>query len=223
MLLYGAERYARCKHLLERAIAAGDASGAAYLCERVTAVLRLTLLVAATLARAVGTFMLAVAPIVPCRNQILDASGAADRTKTGDDPVREVVPLLGVGAAAGFLAGLFGVGGGAVVVPLLTLATDLDHKTALGTSLCAMVPTGVAGVLAHRRLGHVKLAAAAPLGLGTCVGAFAGGRLASGPPRGPARRMGSPPAPQPRGPPAATGCSTGLPTQAGRCHPRLGR
>ena len=35
-------------------------------------------------------------------------------------------------------------------------------------------------VLAHRRLGHVKLAAAAPLGLGTCVGAFAGGRLASG-------------------------------------------
>ena len=85
-----------------------------------------------------------------------------------------------VGAAAGFLAGLFGVGGGAVVVPLLALATDLDHKTALGTSLCAMVPTGVAGVLAHRRLGHVKLAAAAPLGLGTCVGAFAGGRLASG-------------------------------------------
>ena len=133
---------------------------------------------AATLSRALG--MLAVAPIVPCRNQILDAIGAADRTKTGDDPVREVVPLLGVGAAAGFLAGLFGVGGGAVVVPLLALATDLDHKTALGTSLCAMVPTGVAGVLAHRRLGHVKLAAAAPLGLGTCVGAFAGGRLASG-------------------------------------------
>ena len=59
--------------------------------------------------------MLVVAPIVPCRNQILDAVGAAHRTKTGDDPVREVVPLLGVGAAAGFLAGLFGVGGGAVV------------------------------------------------------------------------------------------------------------
>ena len=55
-------------------------------------------------------------------------------------------------------------GGGAVVVPLLALATDLDHKTALGTSLCAMVPTGVAGVLAPRRLGHVRLAAAAPLG-----------------------------------------------------------
>ena len=59
--------------------------------------------------------MLAVAPIVPCRNQILDAIGAADRGPAGDGAVREVAPLLGVGAAAGFLAGLFGVGGGAVV------------------------------------------------------------------------------------------------------------
>lgn len=135
---------------------------------------------AATLSRALGAFMLAVAPIVPFRDKILDAIGAAGRTQKGDDPVREIVPLLGVGVAAGFLAGLFGVGGGAVVVPLLALATDLDHKTALGTSLCAMVPTGIAGVLAHRRLGHVKLAAAAPLALGTCIGAFAGGRLALG-------------------------------------------
>ena len=113
--------------------------------------------------------MLAVAPIVPCRNQILDAIGAADRTKTGDDPVREVVPLLGVGAAAGFLAGLFGVGGGAVVVPLLALATDLDHKTALGTSLCAMVPTAGGSCAPAPRLRQARGGGA--LGLGTCVGA----------------------------------------------------
>ena len=70
---------------------------------------------AATLSRALGAFMLAVAPIVPCRNQILDAIGAADRGPVEVGAVREVAPLLGVGAAAGFLAGLFGVGGGAVV------------------------------------------------------------------------------------------------------------
>ena len=173
----GAAAYAADGAVDVRAAAAVAATGALTAAAGARAAAALS---AATLSRALGAFMLAVAPIVPCRNQILDAIGAADRTKTGDDPVREVVPLLGVGAAAGFLAGLFGVGGGAVVVPLLALATDLDHKTALGTSLCAMVPTGVAGVLAHRRLGHVKLAAAAPLGLGTCVGAFAGGRLASG-------------------------------------------
>ena len=68
---------------------------------------------AATLPHGLG--ILAVAPIVPCRTRVLDATGA--RVKRRDGPVHEVVPLLGVGAAAGFLAGLFGVGGGAVVEP----------------------------------------------------------------------------------------------------------
>ena len=77
--------------------------------------------------------------------------------KQGSPQLKAAHKKLASGVAAGFLAGLFGVGGGAVVVPLLALATDLDHKTALGTSLCAMVPTGIAGVLAHRRLGHGAL------------------------------------------------------------------
>ena len=144
------------------------------------------------LARLLGCFMLGVAPVVPYKAQILEAVGAArtpppatkptlaerlDQLRA--DPVGEAAPLLGIGCAAGFLAGLFGVGGGAVVVPLLSLATDADHKTALGTSLCAMVPTAVAGVLAHVRLGNVRPPVALPLGLGTCVGAFLGGRLAA--------------------------------------------
>ena len=93
----------------------------------------------------------------------------------------------------------FGTRESAQVVPLLAVATDLDHKTALGTSLCAMVPTGVAGVLAHHRLGHVKLVerqrerirtagrrycTSFPTGRRGAAGprdlrAFAGGRLAS--------------------------------------------
>jgi hypothetical protein len=56
----------------------------------------------------------------------------------------------------------------------------MDHKRALGTSLCAMVPTAVAGVLAHAKLGNVRPRFAGPLGLGTCCGAFLGGRLAAG-------------------------------------------
>jgi len=42
-----------------------------------------------------------------------------------------------------------------------------------------MVPTAVAGVAAHRSLGTVRLATAIPLGIGTCCGAFGGGRLAA--------------------------------------------
>jgi uncharacterized membrane protein YfcA len=47
--------------------------------------------------------------------------------------------LVGMGSAAGVLAGLFGVGGGAIVVPALLVMTDVDHKTALGTSLAGML------------------------------------------------------------------------------------
>ena len=59
--------------------------------------------------------MLVFAPIVPCRNHILDAIRAAVRGPVGNGAVREVAPLLGVGAAVGFLARLFSVGGGVVV------------------------------------------------------------------------------------------------------------
>ena len=84
-----------------------------------------------------------------------------------------------IGAASGFLAGLFGVGGGAVVVPLLALSTDMEHKKALGTSLAAMVPTALSGVVAHVRLGNVTPALGLPLAVGTCCGAFIGGKLAT--------------------------------------------
>lgn len=69
--------------------------------------------------------------------------------------------------------------GGAIVVPLLALATDMDHKLCLGTSLAAMVPTAIAGVAAHASLGNVRPMTAFPLLIGTCCGAYVGGRLGS--------------------------------------------
>lgn len=72
-------------------------------------------------------------------------------------------PLLAVGALAGLLAGLFGVGGGLVVVPALyfllgALGQDkaVSMSLAVGTSLTAMVPTAVASARAHHRLGMVE-------------------------------------------------------------------
>lgn len=145
------------------------------------------------LARCLGVFMIGVAPVVPYRRELLAALGsesvstAAAGRPRGDLAERaaallaaplNAVPLLGIGVCSGFLAGLFGVGGGAVVVPLLAVFTDMDHKTALGTSLCAMVPTAIAGVSAHFRLGNVRPRFAGPLGAGTLCGAFLGGRLA---------------------------------------------
>lgn len=70
--------------------------------------------------------------------------------------------LLGTGAIAGTAAGLLGVGGGIVIVPmlywispLLGLAPDVVVHTAVGTSLATIIPTSIASVRAHARRGAV--------------------------------------------------------------------
>ena len=55
-----------------------------------------------------------------------------------------LVAILAVGSAAGFLAGLFGVGGGILIVPGLVIAAGMDQRLAHGTSLAAVLPISVA-------------------------------------------------------------------------------
>ena len=55
-------------------------------------------------------------------------------------PTTEILALLGLGAALGFLGGLFGIGGGIIVIPLLVLAFGMDQAVAQGTALVMMVP-----------------------------------------------------------------------------------
>ena len=52
----------------------------------------------------------------------------------------ELMEMLGLGAALGFLGGLFGIGGGIIVIPLLVLGFGLDQALAQGTALVMMVP-----------------------------------------------------------------------------------
>lgn len=70
--------------------------------------------------------------------------------------------LLMAGALAGVLAGLFGIGGGIVVVPAVfsllvakAVPQDIAMALAIATSLASIVPTAVSSTLAHNRLGHV--------------------------------------------------------------------
>ena len=88
--------------------------------------------------------------------------------------------LMGLlGIAAGVLAGLFGVGGGIVIVPGLVLLAQLDQHTATGTSLGALLlPVGILGVLEYQRRGQVNIAYAAAIALGLVVGALLGAKLA---------------------------------------------
>jgi uncharacterized membrane protein YfcA len=80
------------------------------------------------------------------------------------------------GLLAGFTSGLFGVGGGIVVVPALTLLAHFPPKLATGTSLTAIVPISLAGAVGYATSGEVDLAYAALVAVGALAGAVAGTR-----------------------------------------------
>jgi len=85
---------------------------------------------------------------------------------------------LAVGAVAGVLSGLLGIGGGAVMVPAMTLLMGLTQHMAQGTSLLVIIPTAISGSVTHFRMGNIRLQTAAWLSAGGVVGAVAGALLA---------------------------------------------
>ena len=97
-------------------------------------------------------------------------------------PERSAWNGLWIGAAGGFLAGLFGVGGGIVMVPLLVLAMRLEQHEAQAVSLAVMLPpVGLPGVLAYAQArGSLPWAILLLVAAGFAIGAFLGARLAVG-------------------------------------------
>ena len=63
--------------------------------------------------------------------------------------------LLGIGFGVGWLSGLFGVGGGFLIIPALVLLLGLPMTTAIGTSLLIIVVNSAAGFAAHARDAHL--------------------------------------------------------------------
>jgi uncharacterized protein len=82
-----------------------------------------------------------------------------------------------LGAVAGVLAGMFGVGGGILFVPVL-VALGLDQHEATGTSLLAIIPTAVVGTWRQARYGNVRWQSAAVIGAAAVVAAQGGVVLA---------------------------------------------
>ena len=86
---------------------------------------------------------------------------------------------VALGLLAGILAGLFGIGGGVIMVIGMVGLMKLPFTTATGTSLGAMLlPVGLLGALAYHRQGHLDLRAALLLAAGLTAGAWLGARLA---------------------------------------------
>ncbi len=80
-----------------------------------------------------------------------------------------------LGLAAGLLSGLFGVGGGALIIPVLVLIFGFTQHDAQGTSLVALLlPVGLLGVIRYWKEGHVNLVAGLIIAAGLFIGAYFG-------------------------------------------------
>jgi uncharacterized membrane protein YfcA len=99
--------------------------------------------------------------------------------------------FLGLGAAAGIMAGLFGIGGGLIIVPALVFAFGVQGvdaaiamHLAVGTSLATIVVTGASSAWAHYQRGSVRrewfLLLLPGLVLGAVIGVFVAGALSGG-------------------------------------------
>src|SRR5687767_6074920 len=89
-------------------------------------------------------------------------------------PRTTMLGAAAVGLVAGFLSGLFGVGGGALIVPGLVFLLSMDQRRAHGTSLAAIIPIAAAGVVGFALEGSVDWPAAGLLSLGAVAGAVGG-------------------------------------------------
>ncbi|MCC6614849.1 MAG: sulfite exporter TauE/SafE family protein [Anaerolineae bacterium] len=86
-----------------------------------------------------------------------------------------------LGVIAGIASGMFGIGGGVIIVPALVGLLKFDQKTAAGTSLATLLlPVSLGGAIVYYQNGLLEVGVAAPVAIGLIVGAFAGARIALG-------------------------------------------
>jgi len=91
--------------------------------------------------------------------------------------VYQILILLVTGALTGFVSGLMGIGGGAIMISGMVLLAGFDQHTAQGTSLLAMVPAGAMGAFTHWQLGNVEKDILWGLIPGIVIGTFTGGTV----------------------------------------------
>ncbi len=138
----------------------------------------------ATLRQIYGVFLLYASwRFVEPRKWLAEIRGQANTAASASEPATMVawywLALLGV--VAGVASGMFGIGGGVIIVPALVGLLRFDQKTAAGTSLAALLlPVSLGGVIVYYQSGQLDLGVAFAVALGLVVGAFAGARIALG-------------------------------------------
>ena len=104
-------------------------------------------------------------------------AGVLTRARAALD-ARTVVTVLLAGTGVGFLTGLFGVGGGFVIVPALTLLLKLSMPEAIGTSLLVIAINSATALAARLGTSSIEWAVALPFTIAAIGGVIVGGRIA---------------------------------------------
>ncbi len=93
-----------------------------------------------------------------------------------------LVQMLLIGLVAGVAGGMFGIGGGAIMVPAMVLIVGLDQKFATGTSIAAQIlPIGILGAAVYYRSGNINIKYAVMIAVGLVIGNFFGALFANQP------------------------------------------
>lgn len=90
----------------------------------------------------------------------------------------KILGMITAGACAGLVAGLFGAGGGLVLVPLLTLLTDLEDEEVFPASVSIVLPICVVSLAFTAWYGAIAWSASFPYLIGSALGGFFAGLLA---------------------------------------------
>jgi uncharacterized protein len=109
---------------------------------------------------------------------ILRGRDRRERSSTGHRESPAV--FAAIGAVAGFISGLLGIGGGTILVPALAGMIGMPLKRALGTSLLTLAVLVIPGTIVHAALGHIDWAIFLAVTLGAVPGVRIGARFALG-------------------------------------------
>ncbi|MDZ7270779.1 MAG: TSUP family transporter [candidate division KSB1 bacterium] len=82
-----------------------------------------------------------------------------------------------LGLAAGILGGAFGIGGGALMVPVMVLFMNVEPHTAIGTSLSIIIPISIAATIRHVTLHNVDMSIVIPGAIGGILGGVIGATI----------------------------------------------
>ncbi|MGA2298236.1 MAG: sulfite exporter TauE/SafE family protein [FCB group bacterium] len=107
--------------------------------------------------------------------------GIKSKPKIDDENIEKKLPfylLIPFGIVAGVLSGLFGIGGGLVMVPMMVTFMNFSTKKAVGTSLGALLlPVALPGVIMYYNAGQLNISASALLAAGLVIGSIIGAKI----------------------------------------------